>query len=383
MSFLVQCLFYIINQLFNILSGESLSLNLGTPGKLVFVFLSLIMMALGFVSISKVKNKKIRYLDIPLIYFSTAFDIIWETYGPTHPLLEIFPALIGLVPSIFFTIRCVMWFVDVVKKRRTPNKKNAFVLISYILATIALMSLAFIDFKASDYDPTEKEIQLLDECYDYTQDYLYALPSDKTELQKIADTTENIIENNVFDKAFEESKFYENTELGFFKGMAKIKQALKENAYAEVVALHLKTLIVLNKNEKYTDFFADNCSYLICPKLSFYYDVWESEKAYPLDNNDFKTVINGYKKILSLCDNDNDRILVLHLICDFYDKYDPSNEAGDKYTEEVLDLYNYDSYFEYYGQTKAIKEQRGYTSKALALDEHLPEPDGCPIPTGD
>lgn len=369
MSFLNQCLFYFINQLFYILSGESLSFNLETPGKLILVFLSFVMMAIGFAMVSKAKNQKIKYLDIPLIFFSTAFGIIWETFGPTHPLLEIIPALVGLVPSIFFTVRCIMWFVDVIKKRRTPNKKNAIVLISYILATIALMSLAFIDFKSSDDEPAQKEIQLLDECYDYTQNYLYNLPADKTELQKIADTTQLIIDNDIFDKAYEESKFYKNSEIKFFKAMVKIKQTLKENSYAEVVALHLKTLIVLNEDERYNDFFVDNCSYLICPELSFYYDVWENEKTYTLTDDSFETVINGYKEILSLCDNDNDKILVLHAMCEFYDKFDSENEEGDYYTSEVVDLYNYDSYFDYFGQTEAIKKQRGYVSEKLAFNK--------------
>ena len=364
MSFLSQCLFYLINYAINILSGDTLAVDFSDGFLLALVGVAVVMMGIGFFAIFKANGKAVKYLDIPLIFLCSAVSIIFKLYVAENNVFSIVPSFLMLVPSVIFDIRCIMWIVDVARKERKPEKKNAVVLVVYIVASAILFSLSFFDFETEKQKPTEEEIQLLDDCYDYMQTYLENIPTDKTELQKIADITENATDDDVFKRAYDKSEFYKNSDSGILRGVEKFKNMNRQRAYADVVALRLKTLIVLKDYEGYINFFTDNCGYLFYVDTHFYYNLWVNDN-YNLSAEDFDAIIAGYEHAFALCDNDSDRLFIVSDIIGFYNEFEPDNIEIEKYRGIRSDIYDnndFEDLLEY------SRNNIGYTSEKLAIE---------------
>ena len=136
MSFLSQCLFYLINYAINILSGDTLAVDFSDGFLLALAGLAVVMMGIGFFAIFKARGKAVKYLDIPLIFLCSAVSIIFKLYVAENNVFSIVPSFLMLVPSVIFDIRCIMWIVDVARKERKPEKKNAVVLVVYIVVLL-------------------------------------------------------------------------------------------------------------------------------------------------------------------------------------------------------------------------------------------------------
>ena len=364
MSFLAQAIFYFINSLIDFLAGDYLSFDVTDGFNYILISISAIMTVIGFVAIFKAKGPSLKYLDIPLIFVTSILNIVFDMYVSDFSKFSLVPSFFGLIPCIFYTVRIIRWIVDVAKKRRKPEKKNAVVVVAYILATIFIFSLNFVDFSGNKQKPTDTEIQLVNKCYEYTTKYLTDLPTDKTTLQEIDDITAKVTVNDIFVVTFDKSEFYKNSQGGILRGSEKLKDMNSKRAYADIVALRLKTLIALKDYNSYNEFFIDNCGYLLYVDDGFYFDLWAND-SYSLSEQDFDAIISGFINILELADNDSDRLFINSDIIDFYNKYEPDNDEVEKYRKlrsEIYDRNDYEVLLE------TARNNRGYLTEELAVE---------------
>ncbi len=361
MSFLAQCIFYFIDAIIGTVSGKVISENTINAGGFILIGVALAVSAVGFVAFSKVEERKIRYLDIPLIFVSTALDILVTMLAPEFELVAV---VFGLIPAVCCLVREIKWVVDVAKKRRKPQKENTIVLVTYILAWVCLLSIALVDFDAVKNKPTIEEIELVDFCYIYTENYLTALPTDKMKIQEIADITQLTTEKGIFKKAYGESDYFLKGDYSLLHKVPEMKDLYRKKDYADVVALRLKTLIALKDYEAYTEFFVKNCGYLSIVEKNMYLDCWKNDN-YKLTEEDFDAIILGYEKALALCDNDYDRFDILTDICNFYEEYEPDNKEAEKYNEMYLAI---PVEVELEKISGSPKDPIGYNSEKLAVE---------------
>ena len=365
MSFLSQTIFYFINCFICFLAGDHLSFDITDTLKFTLVGISAIMTVIGFIAIFKTKGKALNYLDIPLIFVTSILKIVFDMYVSAVSCFALVPSFFGLIPGTIYTIRVIRWIIDVAKKRRKPQKKNTVVVVAYILAMVSVFSLAFVDFSGNKLKPTEEEIQLVDKCFEYKGLYLYNIPTYEPTLLEIEKVTGNATENDVFISCYKESLFYKTGDNSILNKPVKVTNMNRRKAYAEIVALRLKTLIVLKDYEAYNEFFVDNCGYLFYVDNSFYFDLWKNDD-YALTEEDFATIISGYENILSLCDNDIDRYFILGDITDFYNQFEPDNKDAEEFEKTRNDIF---SSFDLEDIINKLKDSTGgYYSENLAIE---------------
>ena len=361
MSFLSQCIFYLISSVINTVSDKVVSESTVNAGGIVLIGVALAMSAVGFVAFSKVEDRKRRYLDIPLVFVGIALDILIAMLVPE---IEIVGTLFTLIPGTCCLVREIKWLIDVLKKRRKPQKKNAIVLIAYILIEACLFSINFVDFEALKNKPTAEEIDLVNSCYIYTESYLTDFPTDEKTVQEIADITAKATEKGVFKRAYGESDYFIKGDYNILHRVTEAKDYCRKKDYADVVTLRLKTLIALKDYEGYTEFFVKNCNYLYMSGRFIYLKSWK-EDNYKLTEEDFDAIILGYEKALALCDNDNDRLDILTDICSFYDEYEPDTKELEKYEKmrsDILDTADLEEL------VYSSNDNIGYMSEKLAVE---------------
>lgn len=364
MSFLSQCIFYFIKGVISFFSSDYLSFDMTNDFRFVLIFISIVMTIVGFIAIFKFSKKPVRYLDIPLIFLVTAVAIFSEIYVSRFLFLMTVPAMLSVIPAVFHIARCVSWAIDVKKKRRVPQKKNAFVVIAYVVASILLSSLVFVDFGAKTQKPTQEEIELAYDCYAYTTKYLTAIPDDEETLKQIEAVTRELTENGTFIKVFDDSLFHQKDAGAVIKETAKAKTVNRRKAYANVVALRLKTLIALKDYETYNEFFVDNCGYLFYKDLSFYFDSWVNDD-FVLSTEDFEAIVSGYESAYKLCDNDSDRLFINSDVIQFYGEYAPDDTGVEKYEKIRAEIYDSNDYDELLADARG---SAGYMSEELAIE---------------
>lgn len=365
MSFLSQAIFYFINGFIDFLAGDHLSLDVTTGFNFLLIGISVVMMIIGFIAIFRIKGKAVKYLDIPLIFVTSILNIVFDMYVSDFSDFSLVPGFFGLIPGAFYTVRVIKWIIDVAKKRRKPQKKNAIVVVVYVLATISLFALMFVDFEADKQKPTEEEIQLVDKCYEYTTKYLTSLPTDEATLQDIEAITAEVTEKDIFVRSFDESEYYKNSQGGILRGVTQLKDINRKGAFADIVALRLKTLIALKDYDSYNKFFIDNCGYLLYVDDGYYFDLWAND-SYVLSKKDFNVIISGFINILELADNDSDRLFINSDIIDFYNQYDPDNDKIEKYYKLRSDIYNNNDFEDL---LETARNNRGYLTEALAVEQ--------------
>lgn len=364
MSFLTQATFYFINSLIDFLAGDYLSFDVTDEFNFILIGISAIMTVIGFIAVFKAKGQSVKYFDIPLIFVTSILMIVFDMYVSDFSKFSLVPSIFGLIPGTVYTIRVIRWIIDVVKKRRKPEKRNAIVVVVYFLATILVFSINFVDFSENKLKPTEEEIRIVDECYEYTTKYLTNLPADKTTLQGIENVTAEVTEKDLLVKSFDKSEFYKNSSGGILRGSEKLKDMNSKRAYADIVALRLKTLIALKDYDSYNEFFIDNCGYLLYVDDCFYFDLWANDK-YSLSSQDLDTIISSFKNILRICDNDYDRLFIYSDIIDFYNEYEPDNDEIEKYYKLRSEIYNRNDYEEL---LETARNNRGYLTDVLAVE---------------
>lgn len=365
MSFLSQVVFYFINSLIDFLAGDLLSFELTNEFKFVLIGISAIMTVIGFRTISKTRVKVLNYLDIPLIFVTSILKIVFDMYVSVVSCFVLVPSFLGLIPGTIYTIRVIRWIIDVAKKRRKPQKKNAIVVVAYILATVSVFSLAFVDFSGNKQKPTEEEIQLVNKCFEYKGLYLYNIPTYEPTLLEIEKVTGNATESDVFIRCYKASLFYKTGDDTVLNKPVKVMNMNRRKAYAEIVALRLKTLIALKDYEAYNEFFVDNCGYLFYVDNSFYFDLWVNDD-YALTEADFAAIISGYESILSLCDNDIDRYFILGDVIDFYYQFESDNKDMEEFEKTRNDIF---SSFDLEDTINKLNDSTGgYYSESLAIE---------------
>lgn len=365
MSFLSQVILYFINGVIDFLAGDPLSFEITDELKFVLIGIATIMIVIGFIAIFKAKGQMINYLDIPLIFVTNILNIVFNMFVSDVSYFALVPSFFGLIPGTIYTIRVIRWIIDVAKKRRKPKKKNAVVVVVYILAMVSVFSLAFVDFSGNKQKPTQEEIQLVDKCFEYSGMYLYNVPTYEPTLLEIEKVTGNATENDVFIRCYKESLFYKTGDNNILNKPVKVININRRKAYAEIVALRLKTLIALKDYEAYNEFFVDNCGYLFYADNSFYFDLWKNDD-YALTEEDFATIISGYESILSLCDNDIDRYFILGDVTDFYHQFEPDNKDVEKFEKTRNDIF---SSFDLEDTINKLKDSTGgYYSESLAIE---------------
>ena len=233
----------------------------------------------------------------------------------------------------------------------------------YLFLTLFVVAFSFVDFDAIKYSkPSQEEIDLLNECYYYTENYLEVLPEDSNKITDIYETTDYIIENEIFYKAYSKSEYHSNSGNVITKTLYSVKNNKKQLSYAEIVALHLKTLVVLEKDVEYSEFFKGNSNILIYPGNMFYLECWKKEDSSLKNENILKTILIGYENILTLCDNDIDKIKILNSIINFCDVFDSTNTQV--YFEQRKEIESqYDGLYE--GLYEDVLNSKTYSSKAI------------------
>ena len=361
MSFLLQCVFYFIRSFLGLLSNEYVILNITDKFRYALICVSLIMTVVGFVTVFKKKVPVLKYLDIPLIFVGFAMNVVFDMFVLSSSFLSIVPTIFGLVPSTICLIREIRWIIDVVKKRRKPQKKNIPVLVGYVLASAVVTVILCTGLSFLEPAPTEENIKLVDNCYEYTEKYLMELPDDTEKIEDISVLTEAVTKDDVFKSTFDESLYFENSAVGVLRWMASVKDYNRKVAYSDIVALRLKTFIATEDYEAYQRFFTENAGYIPYNDLS-YAELWENDKEY-ITPESFDIIIDSYKNILSLCDNDSDKFLILMSMVDFYKMFNPDSEDLELYTEQAYEILTSDATYDLLSA-----DDMTYTSQKLKVD---------------
>lgn len=362
MTLLLQCVFYFCYNLFNLFAINMVEYVSQPLGYILLVSSFLLFVATIF-SIVVTKAKFIKYLDLPLIFISAFIRAISFCFLENVSILSIITLIISYIASIICGIRVIICVVSFFKEKRDIHRKSAIIISSYVFLTLCAVGFNFIDFDAIKYSkPNQNDIDLLNECYYYTENYLEVLPTDSKRIRDIYEVTDNVIQNEVFFKAYSKSEYHNDSEKNFLKNFNSVKSNEKQLSYAEIVALHLKTLAILEKDIEYNEFFKSNCNILIYPGNMFYLECWKTENPSLKEENTLKTILTGYENILTLCDNDIDIIKILNSIINFCDAFDSTNtQTYYKQREEIESRYD-DLYEDLYDD---VLEHKTYSSKAI------------------
>ena len=89
---------------------------------------------------------------------------------------------------------------------------------------------------------------------------------------------------------------------------------------------------------------------------------WENDKEY-ITADSFEIIIDSYKNILSLCDNDSDKFLILMAMVDFYNMFNPDSEDLAVYNEQAYEILMSDATYDLLSA-----DDMTYTSPKLKVD---------------
>lgn len=344
MSFFVQCLFYYINQLLNIALVQGLNISDFTDfQKILIGIFVVVMVCVSLFTVVKIPENRKLYLDIPLVYIATLVIFFVVIFTQDSPIKLAWSTPISLVADVFLAIRFVKWVKDIAQKHRKPKKKNVIIFICYVV--LLVLTVAFIGVGSVDSENSEATVQEVDninQCYYLTQEYLTSLPDTAT-LQVIDKATQGAVDGD-FKKAYSDTKYYDGMIKDTINQLAGLSSSERKRDYCDIVALRLKTLLVLGKTEEYKIFFIENCSYLIFPDWSYYFNLWANEENYHLSDEQLNTIIQAYDDALALCDNDTDRLIIIDAIEDFYSEFAPDDEAVNGYKKLKSDIYDRNDY---------------------------------------
>lgn len=245
---------------------------------LIIIFSLIPLLLKIFCGIMMYKNKKIYALLVSSLYL---FDFICgliqlSNLSSTGVLLQefiikdkIFVTLFCLFPLFVSTYFLWVYFnFDATGKNKVfsirKKEKNDFKIILYLVVLTISFVIVFAYNNSDRNLATDKEIKLLNNCYNYSEKYLYnALPEDKNILEVMQYDIEIALETDVFKKAFSQSKF----ENRFLKaqdvdGKGFYNATTEKSCYAnELIFLKCKILLALDKNDEFISYYQENQSY--------------------------------------------------------------------------------------------------------------------------
>lgn len=150
------------------------------------------------------------------------------------------------------------------KTKLLKKDKNNFKVCSSLVVLLIVFVVVFAYNCTDRNSATNEEIALLNNCYDYSEKYLYsALPEDKSELETMQKDIESVLETDVFKRVVSKSKYEERfleaqkaDEKGFHGATTE------KSSYAnELIFLKCKILLALDKNDEFISYYQENQHY--------------------------------------------------------------------------------------------------------------------------
>ena len=150
------------------------------------------------------------------------------------------------------------------KTKLLKKDKNNFKVCSSLVVLLIVFVVVFAYNCTDRNSATNEEIALLNNCYDYSEKYLYsALPEEKSELETMQKDIEAVLETDVFKRVVSKSK-YEDRFLEAQKADEKgfHGATTEKSSYAnELIFLKCKILLALDKNDEFISYYQENQHY--------------------------------------------------------------------------------------------------------------------------
>lgn len=234
------------------------------------------------------KKKKIFYLVFSILCFIDFICMLVyiSNLQLTGKILEEFSfynkfCIVGgsLFPLIYSAIILSIYFKE---KSKTCNlqKHKRNVLLGVYLSTFLILFVGVFACNYTDKNfATDEEIELLNKCYNYSEQYLYStLPTDKQELEVMQKDIEAVLDGDVFKRTVSKSNYKQrflkvqnDNEEGFYS------TTTEKSEYAnELIFLKCKILLALDKNDEFIRYYQEN---------QYYFGCWTDLFHYYLENN--------------------------------------------------------------------------------------------------
>ncbi len=208
----------------------------------------------------------------------------------------------GAAVSGFF-IECYFLFYGEAVLSKREKKKMKIIDFSYSLVLVAIGVTVFagVYINESKTTATKEEIELVNKCYEYTEQYLQnELPEDKETLEAMQKDIEAVIETDVFKNAVHKSKFHERhmkakiDENYFYYGAVPEKS----NYANELMYLKGKILLKLDKDDEYIDYYIDTYKYFTTSFTDKYYFEYLNNDKENYSEDDCEVIKEGCIKLL-------------------------------------------------------------------------------------
>lgn len=205
------------------------------------------------------------------------------------------------VSSSFISVYFLFYSEAVLSKREKKKVKIITFSYSLVLVVIGVAVFTGVYINESKTTATKEEIELVNKCYEYTEQYLQnELPDDKKVLEAMQKDIEAVIETDVFKNAVNESKFHERhmnakaNEDYFYKGAVPEKS----NYANELMYLKGKILLKLDKNDEYIDYYIDTYKYFTTSFSDKYYFEYLDNDKENYSEDDCEVIKEGCIKLL-------------------------------------------------------------------------------------
>lgn len=210
--------------------------------------------------------------------------------------------IFGAAVSGFF-IECYFLFYGEAVLSKREKKKMKIIDFSYSLVLVAIGVTVFagVYINESKTIATPEEIELVNKCYEYTEQYLQnELPDDKKMLEAMQKDIEAVIETDVFKNTVSESKFHErhmnakaNEDYYYYGAIPE-----KSDYANELMYLKGKILLKLDKNDEYIDYFVGIHKYFTTSYLQKFYCMYLKNDKENYSDEDCEVIKEGCIKLL-------------------------------------------------------------------------------------
>ena len=316
---------------------------------------------LVFLILSINGKKKFVWLTAGLYVLDFLFSLLFLITGNYDVSILRSDQLIGLLLDLvaLVTIQILLAYMFVFYKMYIKGKlkaqpkevrKKLFSRIALIaVAFIAITTAVFLGVWVRDSKPTatKDEVLLLNQCYDYSQKYLYGeLPKDKEALEKIISDIDSVIETDVFKRAFNQSKY--KNRLHEVEDDSNYSPLIIKSEFAnELMFLKCKILLELNKNEEYLDYYKEIYKYFGSSWTDRYFE-YVNKNIDNMTDEQKQLIKTGYREVLASDATDFEKYGVFIGLLWFYQL--ENEELDKKELEEngILDELNtiYEASFE-------------------------------------
>lgn len=302
-------------KLFPVVSASSFLLlrQYAISNSVVLLILSFLPFVLKMICAIGIANKKRAFSIVCVVLYLLdfiCFLIYWVNSGlRLEELLieEILRVAVGVFlggasVSGFFIECYFLFYGEAVLSKREKKKAKIFGFsYSLVLVVIGVIVFTGVHINESKTTATKEEIELVNKCYEYTEQYLQnELPDDKKMLEAMQKDIEAVIETDVFKNTVSESKFHERhmnakaNEDYFYYGAIPEK-----STYAnELMYLKGKILLKLDKDDEYIDYYVDTYKYFTTSFTDKYYFEYLNNDKENYSEDDCEVIKEGCIKLL-------------------------------------------------------------------------------------